>query len=78
MVYFLLVKENHMSVSIVAMEVQIRMTLDVVGEEVVGLREVGMVMNVSNEIKATLEFTNMVNLLAITMNVLSKKSKRQI
>ena len=40
MVYCWLVKNNRMVVNIVAMEFQIRMTLNVAGEEVIGLGRV--------------------------------------
>ena len=51
MAYYWLVEKIHTFVSIVAMEVQIGMTLDVAGEEVAGPEKVVMV-NVSNEIKS--------------------------
>ncbi|GJV73507.1 ribonuclease H-like domain-containing protein, partial [Tanacetum coccineum] len=60
----------------VAMDAQIRMTLDVADEEVVGPGGVEMVMNVSG-IKVTLNVTSVVNLVITTMSVRSGRNKRQ-
>ena len=69
--------EKQHGVNIMAMEVQIGMTLDVTGEEVVGPGRVEMVMNVSG-IKAMLNVTSVVNLVTTTMSVRSGRNKRQI
>ena len=58
-----------MGVSIVAMEVQMVMSLDVAGEEIVGPGKVGMAWNVSNGTKATLDVTNAMRLVTIIMSV---------
>ncbi|KAL4579761.1 hypothetical protein LXL04_015926 [Taraxacum kok-saghyz] len=76
-VYCWLVEKIRTFVSIVAMEVQIEMALDVAGKEVVGPGKVGM-GNVSNGIKVTLNVSSVANLVTITMSVLSRKRKRKI
>lgn len=65
-----------MVVNIVAIELQIRMTLYVVAETVVGLGRVEMEMNVFG-IKVTLSVTNVVNMVNIEMSVLSGGSNKK-
>lgn len=70
-------KEAMMFVSIVGIEVQIGMTLDVAKEEVIGPGRVEMVISVSR-IKVMLNGTNVVNLVTTTMSFLNRRNKRQI
>ena len=60
------------------MEVQIGMTLEMAGEEVVVPGKVGTVMDVCKRIRVTLNVTSVVSLVTIAMSVLSGKMKRQI
>ncbi|GJX24737.1 hypothetical protein Tco_0231033 [Tanacetum coccineum] len=61
-------RRSHTVVSIVAMEIQIKVALDVVEEEVMGPKGVKMVMNVF-DIKVTVNVTSVMNLVTTTMSV---------
>nr|GFA53833.1 putative zinc finger, CCHC-type [Tanacetum cinerariifolium] len=73
----LLLASQRTTVSFVAIEVQIMMTLDVAGKEVVSPGGFGMVTNVSNKIKATSNVTNVVSSVTKTMSVQNGISKRR-